>query len=197
MTAPSVKGLARFREGETRPRQSLWEPPSRFADDTVLVFDQSLSATGWVVLEGDQNVLTVLTAGSIRLRAADFPGGHEGTLLKAMAVADQVDSVVDRLARVVSHVVHEEPPLAVGRMTRPESSLLAALCVRLAAERARLRVSTVQNQHSKKVLTGASREVTKKQWHAGLDRLTIVGRDKATNEGERDALCLGVTYLAD
>ncbi len=84
-------------------------------------------------------------------------------------------------------------------MVRPESSLLAALGCRLALAPQGLydmRWEMVQNQHSKTVLTG-KRDATKKEWHAALGYYPIAGIELASNEGQRDAACLALTYLID
>jgi len=187
--------LARFREGETKKAPAAFVPPTKFAQGTILVFDQSVSATGWVVLASAKD-LRVLAAGSFLLPAVDYPSGHEGTLRRGVVITQQAEEVLTRYHFFgISRVIHEAPPVG-GRMARPESSLVAALAVRVAAERFGLPVSCVQNQHSKKVLTGSA-TVDKKDWHRALGRYSIDGKHKVTNEGQRDALCLGLTFLID
>ena len=191
---PDASRLAHFREGETKPK--AWEPPTRFMPGRVLCIDQSLSATGWVLVNSMGDRLHVHTAGSIVTKPENYPNGYEGTLQRALYVARRLDQVV-KDAHGVDAVVHETPPLAVGRMSRPEASLLASLGVRMAADKYGRRVVMVQNQHSKKVLLDVSRDVTKREWHGALNRYTIEGRELVTNEGQRDALCLALTHFID
>lgn len=183
--------LSRFRLGATPTPP--WATPVFFASGHVLAFDQSLSATGWVRLwSSPDSGLRVLAAGSVLLHAKDFPAGSEGSLRKAVDLHGRMAGVCKDWLWPETVLVHEAPP-AGGAMSRPESSLMAALSLRLAAGREPV---VVQNQHSKKVLVNNA-NATKKQWHTALDAISIEGRNLVRNEGERDALCLALTYLYD
>jgi len=166
----------------------------------VLCFDQSLAALGWVWLQSTAQGLRVLALGSITTNPKDWPTGHEGTLQRAVHVATEIRQVVqgalgpETLLGNLDAIAHETPPVA-SHMSRPESSLLAALGVRLLAETFALPVVMIANQHSKSVLTGHP-NTDKKGWHLALSGYDIAG-PVPKNEGQRDAACLAVTYFLD
>lgn len=193
--------LSRFRI-DTKPKPT--PPPIRpgLADGYVMAIDQSLSATGWVVLQVENGAAYVASANSLFLPLEPkgglpaLPKGHEGNLRRAVAIHQHLTQAMAlwKKEREGLVVVHEHPPLG-GRMMRPESSLLAAGAVRIAAAEHGLPVVMVDNQHSKALLAGA-RNVTKSEWHKGLILFAIQGVH-ASNEGQRDALCLGITHCID
>lgn len=195
--------LRRFRADAQPSKKRVWEPPTveDFARGSVLAVDQSLAALGWVWLVHYINGLEVLDKGSVRTKPEDFPKSHEGTLQRALVVhqqwGDQVYTAMDRYPVWGDNTVfvHETPPVG-SRMARPESSLLSALAVRLALQGLDLPAAImVSNQHSKAVLVGNA-NAEKKTWHTALDRYSFAGA-MPSNEGERDALCLALTYLWD
>lgn len=192
-----VQPLTRFREGDTKKAPAgPFVPPTVLATEWVLAFDQSVMATGWALLGAHRDGhLQIVSAGSFLLPAENYPSGHEGTLRRGMEVARRAEAVIVQQQAWFPTIVHEAPPVG-GRMARPESSLVAALAVRIAAERRGLSVAVVQNQHSKKVLTGSA-NAEKKVWHQALGHYSILGKDLLTNEGRRDAACLALTYLID
>jgi hypothetical protein len=167
------------------------------ASGTVVCFDQSIANTGWVyVTSGPEGVL-LRDCGSIPILPEGYPRGHEGTLMRGDVLGSKIERILNTIPGDV-HVLHETPPIATGKMSRPESSLVAAAVIRQVARRLGLPVSMVANQHSKKVLVGNG-NADKKQWHKALDRLpwsSHVGA-KPTNEGQRDAFCLALTYLLE
>lgn len=188
--------LSDFRIGGPAPvteDEVAFEGPLTFKDGEVFVFDQSIAATGWVHLAHGPGGLDVIACGSLPIPPDGYPKGHAGTLLRADRLGLEVDGLLRRVP--VTTVVHETPPVATGRMSRPESSLVSATVIRQVAQRHGHPVMMVSNQHSKKVLV-RNGNATKPQWHKALDRLTWTG-PKPTNEGQRDAMCLGLTYLLE
>lgn len=191
--------LSDFRISGTAPvltDEVAFEGEPVFQHGSVIAFDQSIANTGWVYLVSDHKGVTVIGCGSLAVPPAGYPKGHEGTLLRADHLGFLVDDVF-RSRMAPEMVVHETPPIATGKMSRPESSLVAAAVIRQVAQRHDYKISMVSNQHSKKVLVGNG-NADKKQWHKALDRLpwSHLGQ-KPTNEGQRDALCLGLTYLLE
>ena len=184
--------LTSFRtDSAPAPAPELVEHPV-LGHGEVLAFDQSITATGWIRLISGRGGLHVIEVGSISCPPDGYPKGHAGTLLRAEYVAKEMASILRRVP--VLDVVHELPAVG-GRMARPESSLLAALALRIEARRQGHGVHIVQNQHSKKVLVGNG-NASKSEWHAGISKFTYSG-PKPTNEGQRDAFCLGLTFLLD
>lgn len=189
-----MKGLERFAVGPLVPEEDVaFEGPPTFQTGEVVAFDQSIANTGWIHLRSDAQGLQVLACGSLAVPPEGYPKGHAGTLLRADHLAWLADGILRRLP--VTNVVHETPPIATGRMSRPESSLVSAAVIRQVAQRHGHPVTMVSNQHSKKVLVGNG-NATKHQWHEVLQRVTLLG-SKPTNEGQRDAACLALTYLIE
>lgn len=192
----AARSLSDFRVG-AKPVQP-WAPPGtdQMAYGGVLAVDQSLSALGWVWLQHTPETLCVVSKGSVRTNPGDFPKGHEGNLQRAVAVYEefrtQIFAQAGRMHEI--SVVHEAPPVG-SHMSRPESSLISATVIRIWAYDQGLPLVMVANQHSKSILVHNA-NATKKEWHTALDRLLISGH-KVSNEGERDALCLALTYLID
>jgi len=191
--------LGQFRiDGESKPARQPWTPPEigAFADGVlVLAVDQSLSALGWVLMRRWEDRFLVIDKGSVRTKPEDYPQGHEGTLQRGVQVYYDFDRQVGAMeAYGVPVLVHETPPVG-GRMSRPESSLVSATAIRLWAWHRKWPVTMVANQHSKKVLVNNA-NATKTEWHQALKRYWFDGT-MPTNEGERDALCLALTYLYD
>lgn len=189
--------LTRFRLGDA-PEPQFEPPPAReivFQHGEVVAFDQSIANTGWVHLVSGQQGVHVRECGSLAVPPDGFPKGHEGTLLRADTLGLMVDDVLRRLP--VTTVVHETPPIATGRMARPESSLVSAAIIRQIARRHGHEVVMVSNQHSKKVLVDNG-NATKPEWHRALERLPWHHTgSRPTNEGQRDAMCLGLTWLIE
>lgn len=187
--------LSDFRADAAPPAAPKTDSPDLvFNDGTVLSIDQSVTATGWVLLRHDEDGLHCQAKGSVLLPADGYPKGHEGMLLRADVLAEQLDVVMRGIP--VTPVVHELPPRTTGaRMSRPESSLMGAVVVRTLARDHGHPVTMVDNRHSKKVLVGNS-NVDKPGWHKVLERITWDG-ERPTNEGQRDAFCLGLTYLIE
>ena len=192
-----MSGLQRFRLDEVPEDAVASEGEPIFQHGSVIAFDQSITATGWVRLDSGADGVIVRAVGSIKCGPEGYPKGHEGTLLRAEYVGQQMAAILRRLP--VQTVVHEQPPVATSKMARPESSLLSALALRIEARRQGHSVVVVSNQHSKMVLLGKGQgNATKAQWHTALDRLPWTHEGATpTNEGQRDALCLALTYLID
>lgn len=161
----------------------------------VMAFDQSIANTGWVHLTYDRREgLVVRSCGSLALPPDGYPKGHEGTLLRADDLGDLVESL---LKVPVTTVVHETPPVMIGKMARPESSLVSAAVIRQVARRQGHQIVMVSNQHSKKILTGNG-NADKKMWHQAIERFDWSHRGQwPTNEGQRDAMCLALTFLIE
>lgn len=190
-----MRGLERFAVGAVPEEEVAFEGGVTYQDGEVLAFDQSITATGWVHVSCRRGEAEVVKVGSIKCPPDGYPKGHEGTLLRAEYVGTQMAAILRSVAALT--VVHEMPPVATTKMSRPESSLLTALALRIEARRQGHDVVVVSNQHSKKLLVGNG-NATKPQWHKALDRLpwTHTGY-RPTNEGQRDAMCLALTYLIE
>ena len=182
-------------EGVVEKSAPLVKPDVVFQHGEVIAFDQSIANTGYVYLVSGKEGVRVEMCGSLAVPPDGYPKGHEGTLLRADTLAALADRILRRLP--VTTVVHETPPVATGRMARPESSLVSATAIRQVARHHGHPVVMVSNQHSKKVLVDNG-NATKAEWHQAIERLpwTHTGH-RPTNEGQRDAMCLALTYLIE
>lgn len=191
-----MSSLSQFRADDApTPAAPTEREPLVFQHGEVIAFDQSIANTGWVYLMSGREGVEVRDCGSLAVPPDGFPKGHEGTLLRADVLASFADAVLRRLP--VTTVVHETPPVATGKMARPESSLVSAAVIRQVALRQGHPVVMVSNQHSKKVIARDG-NADKKKWHAAMERLPWHHHGKRpTNEGQRDAMCLALTYLID
>lgn len=201
-----LDALAGRRASKTRP---VWQPPTRadFRPGFVLAFDQSLANTGFVVLEikrdkHDRNELTILTSEILRtVDEAEGKGGHAENLRRAQVQYRNYFSLLKSFSVHRSHatIAHESPPDGGGKLMRPESSLLSALALRIAAQEAMfpLGVAVASGTH-RKIVCGRG-NVDKKTAHEGLATwapLLVNGYAKhITNEAKRDALSVALSAL--
>lgn len=205
-----TSGLEALSRRRLQKIKDVWIPPTRadFQPGFVLAFDQSLAATGFVVLEGrldryDRVELTILGAEVLKtVDSAEGKGGHAENLRRAR---DQYHAYFTLLKsfsiyRRRAVVAHEAPPDGGGRIMRPESSLLAALSLEIATEEAGfLGGITVASATHRKLVCGRG-NVTKKVAHEGLALWApalVNGYTKhITNEALRDALSVALVALS-
>lgn len=196
----SVADLTRFRTADPAPQIATapGNPVVDWPEARVLAFDQTLGSTGWVDLRVEGGALSVFMAQT--LRPPTFQSkGHELNLDRSVAMQGLITETILALhaEAEIDLVVHETPP-AANRVQRPESSLLAAHCVRYACAQAGLPVVMVGAQVARKVLTGNAR-TDKAETHAALRAQYggIEGYEHVTNEHERDALALVLAHLRE
>lgn len=182
--------LSKFRVDAEPTEEVVFEEPERYRfQGTVVAFDQSLSSTGWAKVKIIGGQAVVREVGNIKTSAV--AKGHEDNLQRAMLVHRQVLQVMAMAKEGDTLVVHETPPVG-GRMSRPESSLLAALGIRLAAQSLGMPLHMVGAQRAKKLLTGNS-NADKKEVRATIDRVfPIVATLKPRNDDTYDAIALAL-----
>lgn len=158
----------------------------------ILSFDQALANTGWVLFEHDpDDGLEPIRTGLLTTDTSDK--GHLGSLCRAQDIHAQVLDLVFRFG-VPGVVLHESPPVA-GRMSRPESSLLAALAIRMAY--GDTTVEMVSGQRAKAIVAG-NPKATKAEVRSGvLRRVPDLATLRPANEHTYDAAALAITYLHD
>lgn len=130
--------LARIRKevqkAKTAKVPQNWRPPTAadFVPDVqVLCFDQSLSSSGWALLNTDDGEVSVKDSGTIRPPVLETKSrGFELTLTKSVYLAREIQVVLSRLYGQYEQVVIELPSV-FGYRT--ESSLVAAatICIEL------------------------------------------------------------------
>jgi Holliday junction resolvasome RuvABC endonuclease subunit len=193
--------LSQFRIGE--PDGSPMEPLPILdirRKGVLLAFDQSLSNTGYVVLDNQSPnfmdaQLKFMTTGM--LKARDDVKGHEKVLDRAMDLFWEVQDTCRQWRP--TWVTFETPPVG-GRMSRPESSLLGAHSIRLAAliENPFVKVQMVSRQAAAKRWTGngnADKKVVRAALEALLAYHQIEKPQGPWNEHVVDALSLGLLFM--
>jgi hypothetical protein len=170
-----------------------WTPICPRFVGSILAFDQTLSNTGFVILEAR---LVIRHVGMIS-PADTGEKGHLDNLLKAQAIFAKAMEIVAMAKQHAPNlrIVHETPPITGkgARMSRPESSLLAAHSIRLAAHLQGVHdIHMIGAQAVKSRFTG-DRNADKKVMHDVLYReFPEIRERKPNNDNTRDALGLAV-----
>jgi hypothetical protein len=165
----------------------------------VIAVDQSVTKTGLCALTFD-GALTVVSAASFPIEPKfDGPNG-------VLLAGDELEE------RVAQHLwaydpadgwvlVHESPPTGNNPLQRTESSWVGSANVRAAARRRGIPVAGIVGiNHHKKITCGngiaqkRAHHITLMEW---ASRMPVRNLAKVTNEGQRDALSVGITWLAD
>lgn len=170
---------------------------------TVLCFDQSLTATGCVILK------YVFPASAPQVvSASQFANPYDGkdvptSLNRGVSVFEQARFLIRKAFTIgIDAIVHESPPNPNAVRGGGYSSLLAAQALRCAisAENASslADIEMLGAQPAKKLICGNA-NAKKAQAHAVLKESVlpwIVNSQVVTNEATRDALMVGLLWLA-
>jgi hypothetical protein len=202
MTLNTAK-LEMLRTKKLIPRRDPWRPPTmteivRHEGKRIIAVDQSLSATGLVVILVSADHLSILRSDTLRGVAADECAGYEETLQRALNLGKQLATTLGMVPDI-DELVHEGVPIGGGKIVRPESSLMASLALRQEAGLWGIPVKPmVQPQTHRRVVCG-NQNASKKEEHEALatlaQSLPIIGYELITNEATRDALCVGIAHL--
>lgn len=186
-----LSALAELRV-DAKPKPAFVLPAAgEFREGIVLAFDQSFSSTGWVNLRMGSGLCDVISTGTYRTPVGLLRGGEQD-LERAHALFDYTTGVIAHVFPSV--VLYESPPKGHG-VRHPEVSLLCALAIRLAAAGLSIPTASVHAKTGKKMVTGNS-NADKKVAHAALMSLGwIQGLGLVTNEGQRDAMLVGLAHL--
>lgn len=152
----------------------------------ILAVDQSLANTGLVWVESDP--LQVTAKGMLKSRG--LLSGNEATLRRAEEMVGEFDAL---LSDDIDLVLFEVPPLG-NLVQRPESSLLSALALRVAARKKGKTCVGVNTNKAKKFLTGSAQARKPKVREALLEKYPQFA---GLNQHQTDAVSLAVTYLYD
>lgn len=155
-------------------------------DHLVWSLDQSLSRTGWVMVQVDSSGVRVLDRGTLRISTELT--SHEGTFDKAAKLEAQL-AVLSAVC--IADAVLLERPAVHGQRT--ESSLLAAYVVLQVDRGARM----VSIQHARRILGGPQARDDKKLGHQALARYIPESASRKWNEHQRDAAINALGYLYD
>lgn len=219
MTLEDFRPGVRAQTRRAVARKLPWRRPVR--DDLglgkLLVFDQSLSKTGFVAMshDGTPAGLLVHDAQTLRGRAPDGTSGREKDygeyrdLLRQLLVLLLPYSADGHKALEGWQVLHEMPPLG-SSMRSPESSLLAAAAVEAAAMSLGLNLLPQMP-----VITHRTRVAGRNSFREPGEREISSGENKrryhvevvltaesvglpmglVKNDGQRDAVALGMAEL--
>jgi Holliday junction resolvasome RuvABC endonuclease subunit len=187
--------LSDFRVDDTPAPEYI---PALPRDATGLVFDQAIRKTGWVVAQSKANQVRVFDCGTLRTPDQQ-QRGNATTYAHAMAMYPQIDQVIETYGHQVDFIAHEMPPTM--KLARPESSLMAGLCVRICAARRAPDVPLlmISKQKAANLLTGnpnakkikMSDYLKEASW---IDVQAIEG--KTYREDQYDALSLFIAATA-
>jgi hypothetical protein len=165
----------------------------------ALCVDQSLGALGLVYLAVDDGVIEVRKSVSFTGDADPAATGWEKDLQETENLRQKLTEEFRGIQQEGGWTLyHEAPPLG-GRITHPESSLLASAALRAAVVDAGLARGPMIQPQSWKRLTinvpNATKVEIKKLLIPFAARLPVKGLEAVTNEAQRDALGVGLASL--
>lgn len=186
------------------PGQSLaqaakgWSPPT--LDDlglgTVLCFDQSLMATGMVLLNRGEGGLAVLHAEKFTGQEGD--NGVATALARGAMVFARVRPYLASAKDRGWVVAHESPPNPNAVKGGGTSSLMSAQALHCAALAEEVALEMLGSQPAKKLVCGNA-NAPKTEAHRALKTHVlpwVAGASQVSNEATRDALLVGLLWLA-
>lgn len=198
----NIETLKQFRDDSSGSRKGAWRGPrlEDFAYRDLIAFDQSLTATGVVVVSSTRQGIVIREAHKFPNPAVGEVQGNEEHFRKGIALIRNITHWRHNCETDISgwEYVHEAPPIGGGRIRHPESALLGGLAVR-ASMWGHDCLGMVSPAAHKKYICGNAK-ADKVEEHQELKAiahfLDFHGFDLITNEAKRDALCIALTYLA-
>jgi hypothetical protein len=174
-----------------------YEPPTRdyrFAHLRVLALDQALRFTGLVEVTFEGPRFEVIGHHTL---TSDYELAGNTAVLQAGVVyfGAMREVLMNRVVLGTAQVVVYELPPNPNRMYRPESAMMAALCVNILCTQLNLEHHMVQAQAAK-TLWAANPRANKTQLKRGiLEKFPWLKQEMArATEHEWDALALALTY---
>lgn len=189
-----------------RKSKPAWAPPTlgHFRPGMLLCFDQSLSATGFVVLSREVGRITIHESRTLRTRRPDSDESKEGPaewLLRAKTLRSLMYDALYPFSIAPQSgwaVVNEAPPTGGNKLDRPESSLMAATVLHMVVADLGLPMLPMVGVYTHKRLTCGVHNAKKKDHHAVLNTYCpnlVHGWSKVTNPDERDSASVGLAAL--
>ena len=153
-------------------------------------FDQTLSKAGSASLLFSKDG-TITPVRSKMFEPSTDEEGNEGNFRKGVALHNAfVKWLQDEH---IDFVAHEAPPVGGGKLHRPESSLMAALALRIACDSLAVPVVMVRPQDAKKRLTGDGK-AEKRDVKLAIEALLPDVRNlRPWNQDVSDAIAVGLT----
>ena len=188
------------------PAKMTFQPPTEAdlagPDCRILCFDQTLTSTGFAVLQRRDNDISIIARDTLRSKTEKE--GFEGDFDQALQIEQQMEDKVAEwgsIARIL--IVHETPAVANKRTMAKGgprvgvSSRMAGQALRSVAKRYGVPVMMLNSQAAKKFVCG-NYKADKAEAHASLRNLTwLEGLDTLTNEHQRDAVLLGLLAMME
>lgn len=177
-----------------------YEPPTReyrFAHLRVLALDQALRHTGLVEVNFDGSSFEVVEHATITTED-DLAGNTAVLRAGSSYFYNMRQELMNRIVLGMAQVVVFELPPNPNAMYRPESAMMAALCLKILCEQLNFEHHMVQAQAAK-TMWAANPRANKTQLKRGmLERFPQLRQEmvKAT-EHEWDALALALTYASE
>lgn len=171
--------------------------PEDLGDGSILFFDQSLTATGWVKVRKVAGQVLVAASGVIPNDYSDAKNSIETQLCRGVTVFEHAVALLDSAKTEGYDVAHESPPNPAQVKGGGYGSLLAAQSVRNAAALIDIPIEMLGAQPGKKLVCGNG-NAEKKVAHAALKETCfpwISGSEQITNEAKRDALIGALLWL--
>jgi hypothetical protein len=193
--------LQRIREEVQRAKTvkapKKWRPPTSadFRWDTqILCFDQSLSSSGWALLNTDDGMIKVVDSGTIRPPVLPATG-FELTLTKSVMLARQLTHILNTLYGRFEQAVIELPSV-FGYRT--ESSLVAAATICVELDRMGESMPVLVSRNSAGAILCGDRHAPKNVSSSLV--ATLVEDRKPSGKGQwtehvRDAVFVGLRHL--
>lgn len=163
---------------------------------SALCFDQSLSATGVMVVVRDNNGIAVY-------QPDQWKKTHEGKqvvdwLVQGVDIFNRARPLIRATRDLVDACVHESPPNpAAVKKGNSVSSLLAAQALRCAAAAEGVEFEMLGAQSGKRLVCGNA-NASKAEAHAALKAHVLPWVENSqtiTNEAMRDTLMVGLVWL--
>lgn len=183
--------LGNYADPTKIPEEMRADPNKRvFNNDTYLTFDQSLTHTGWAVV--DVYTQHVLACDVINYKDSKLLKGFELTFDKAARLEEALEPLITKWAPMVDEILLEMPAV-IGMRT--ESSLMGAEKIYTVCRRQGLPKPTlISRQHAAAVVCKDGR-ADKKKTGAEVDKLILKRPDGARwNEHIRDAVLLALSH---
>lgn len=152
----------------------------------ILAVDQALANTGLIWFTGPD---PIVVEGKGLLRSKGLLDGNEASLNRAAEMTDEFDIILGYPH--LEYIIYEIPPLG-NLVQRPESSLLAAMALRVAARGRNLKTVGVSANKAKRVLTGSGNAAKKKVREALYEKYPVF---KGLNEHQADAAALIIAHF--
>lgn len=192
--------LSAFRaddDPQTEPHPAFsFEAPTTYISTlsgAIMAVDQSLSATGWVVMALDAARPKVVHHGTLLTVYVGDRGYADGMLTRGALLYESFMSLL--LVHQPVLIIHETPPMGQTNMRTAESSTLSAMALRCAASANHIPVEMVHARHAKKVLTGDANAT--KQAVKAVVAQAVDGLPNRFPEAVADAVAVALTWAKD